>query len=240
MIYINHEKKAIFIHIPKTGGSYIGPTLVKYYGFTSYLELIAKRRPDHDQVCFTNRLPIVKTGNAIYDNSHFNKVVGLYSYCKTSPFLSQAMDMTEEKWNSYTKFCFTRHPYSRAISGWKHFNKVLNMRTYFDDYISTNCIYKTDIEYGHIFMSQKAQIQDANGLIPPNTILGKFENLEDDFRNILKQIGCTEIRHTPFKANVSNTKQDNSEIAALNRNTLYKLNELFKDDFANFHYVWRV
>ena len=43
MIYINHEKKAIFIHIPKTGGSYIGPTLVRYYGFLSYLDLITKK-----------------------------------------------------------------------------------------------------------------------------------------------------------------------------------------------------
>ena len=32
MCSINHDKKAIFIHIPKTGGSYIAEILQKNYG----------------------------------------------------------------------------------------------------------------------------------------------------------------------------------------------------------------
>ena len=36
MCSINHEKKAIFFHVPKTGGTYIRENLEKYYGFTFY------------------------------------------------------------------------------------------------------------------------------------------------------------------------------------------------------------
>jgi hypothetical protein len=63
MIYINHDVKAIFIHIPKTGGTYIGPTLEKYYGFKSYLKLLQNRRPDHNNVCKSSLFRKVLTGN---------------------------------------------------------------------------------------------------------------------------------------------------------------------------------
>ena len=136
MIYINHIKKAIFIHIPKTGGSYIGPTLVKYYGFISYLPLITKRRPDHNIVCKTRYFRQINTGNLLYDTSFFNKYLGLLVYCKTSDYLNKHMDMNEEKWNSYTKFCFVRNPYDRALSGWKHFDIILNKNSNFYDYLN--------------------------------------------------------------------------------------------------------
>ena len=89
MIYINHEKKAIFIHIPKTGGTYIGPTLEKYYGFKSYLSLIHRRRPDHNIICNVRNFRKILTGNKSYDNSFFNKMCGLLVYCKTSDFLNK-------------------------------------------------------------------------------------------------------------------------------------------------------
>jgi hypothetical protein len=232
MIYINHQKKAIFIHIPKTGGSYIGPTLVNYYGFTSYLPLIVKRRPDHDTICKTAYFKNILTGNKTYDNSFFNKFLGILLYCKTSEYLNNFMNMNEEKWNSYTKFCFIRNPYERAISGWKHFNIILKKNSDFNDYLN-NKYEVSNIEYGHIFMSQRTQIIDRDGSCGVD-LIGRFENLEEDFRIILKQIGFEKICHYPKKENVSNV--EGADKVILERNTIKKLNELFADDLELFHY----
>lgn len=235
MIYINHKKKAIFIHVPKTGGTYIGPTLVKYYGFISYLDLIARRRPDHYTICKTNYFRPVLTGNHIYDNSHFNKVVGLLNYCRTSGYFNDIMNMDEEKWSTYTKFCFIRNPYDRALSGWKHFNIVLKLNTDFYSYISKKNLINSvsDIEYGHIFMSQKRQIEDLSGECGVD-IIGRFEYLEDDLRCILNHLGFTKIIHPIKRLNVSNT--EGAQDLLLDKRTISLLNQLFLDDFETFHY----
>jgi hypothetical protein len=50
MCSINHEKKAIFIHIPKTAGIYVRSALTKKYNFELYLF----ERPDHVEYCQTD------------------------------------------------------------------------------------------------------------------------------------------------------------------------------------------
>jgi hypothetical protein len=232
MIYINHSKKAIFIHIPKNGGTYIGTTLVQYYGFNSYLDKLVKRRPDHDIICNTNDFPKILTGNVLYDNAFYNKVVGLLIYCKTSDYLNKSMNMDKEKWKTYTKFCFVRNPYSRVLSGWKHMKISLGLTQTLDEYIRNPNV--TDIEYGHVFMSQKKQIEDENGDCGVD-IIGRFEHLEEDFQNILKKIGFNRIIHKNIKKNVSN--ETSSDKFLYETKTIEKLNELFEDDFESFHYI---
>jgi len=232
MIYINHEKKAIFIHIPKTGGSYIGPTLVKYYGFKSFLAVINNRRPDHKLICKSYQFKQILTNNPLYDNSFLNKTVGILLYCKTSDYLNKAMDMNEEKWNAYTKFCFIRNPYDRAYSGWKHMNIVLNKSPDFYNYISQNKYNVSDIEYAHVFMNQITHIQDIDGKCGVN-IIGKFERLEEDFRKILSHLGFI-IVHREKKVNVSNT--EGSDSLQIDIKTIRRLNEICQEDLMTFHY----
>ena len=50
MCSINHDKKAIFIHIPKNGGSYIAETLNKYYGFQNYYLLLHLLKDKNDKI----------------------------------------------------------------------------------------------------------------------------------------------------------------------------------------------
>jgi Sulfotransferase family len=231
MIYINHNLQAIFIHIPKTGGSYIGPTLVKYYGFTCYNDLLSKRRPDHDIVCEPNGF---KTGNEIYDSTFLNKTMGILSYCKTSEYLCKCMEMDETKWNTYTIFCFIRHPYDRLLSGWTHIQKVFGYKMTLKEYLNRDPNSVSNIEYAHIFLDQRKHIQNPDEECGVN-IIGRFEHLEQDFRQILKKIGIQNIVHIPQKVNVS--RPGKTEFVFIDFDVIKKANVLFENDFNAFHYL---
>ena len=82
-------------------------------------------------------------------------------------------------------------------------------------------------------MSQYQQIQNIDGTCGVN-IIGKFENLEDDFVIILNQIGFDKIKHIPKKENVSNI--EGAKDILLEKKSIQKLNELFHNDLELFHY----
>jgi hypothetical protein len=230
MLYINHEKKAIFIHIPKTAGSYISNTLVKYYGFTNYLNVLVNKRPDHNSVCMINHFPNILTGNQLYDNSFFNKVIGILNYCQSSEYINQQCGMDSEKWNTYFKFCFIRHPYSRVISAWKHIKQIFPDTLPFDEYIMQNKYNVSNIEYGHLFMSQSVHITNPSGLCGID-MFGRFEHLEEDFKKILNKIGFQRIVHNSKKINSSGNFS-----LKIDKKSVKIINHLFVDDFRNFHY----
>ena len=218
MCSINHDLKAIFIHVHKTGGTYISYMLHKYYGFTNYYI----RRPDHDTFCFNKK----KTTKYI---NYENRVHGVLIYYKTSPYINKKMNMNREKWNTYYKFCFIRNPYDKIISGWNHVNRF---KIPFKNYL--NLIKKcNDVEYMHVFLPQVRNIIDLDGKININYI-GKFENLEEDFHNILKNIGIKEIIHEKEK---SMNKRDHLHYSSYyDQETLNKVNLLLNEDFNKLDY----
>ena len=223
MCSINHEKKAIFIHIPKTAGSYLAEILQKNYGFRNYY----LQRPDHKKFCFH------------IDNSvkyHENKIHGTIVYYKTSKYLNRIMGMNEEKWNTYHKFCFVRNPFDRIVSGWNYCNKY-NIE--FDKFINFD-FGSNSFDYWHTFMPQYRHIINEKGEKFIDFI-GYFENIEEDLKVVLNKLNL-KVTHKPFIKNKSN--HDNylkyymkdADADATNDELIEKVIKICNEDFNNFNY----
>jgi len=217
MCSIHHEKKAIFIHINKTGGSYIAGTLEKYYGFKTYY----LKRPDHDEFCLVQK----KNPRQKY---YENRIHGVLNYYRSSPHLNRYMNMTPEKWDSYFKFCFVRNPYDRIISGWNHLGK----RIPFKQYVHLKN-FVNDMEYIHTFMPQYRHIINFKNEIDMNFI-GRFDNLENDFLYILFHLGYDLPIHDPVVR--VNVKKHKKYTEYYDQKTLDKVNEIMFHDFQHFDF----
>ena len=188
MCSINHDLKAIYLHIPKTGGSYISSILNKHYGFKNYY----LKRPDHNQ--FTK----------IVDNSidkHENKIMGTYLYYSSSHHLNKIMNMNSQKWKTYRIFSFVREPIKRLLSGYHYIQqkghyKNIDFKTFCLNYKQINCW-----SYWHCFMPQISHlINEKNENVC--FMVGKQENMENDLKIILESLDLT-IIHKPFIKNKS-------------------------------------
>lgn len=215
MCSINHDKKAIYIHIPKNGGSYIASILSKNYGFHNYY----LHRPDHQKFCYSIDRSVHK---------HENKLHGTLMYYKTSPYINKIMNMNEEKWNNYYIFSFIRNPYDRIVSGWNYVNKY---KIPFENYINIG-MKANSFDYWHVFMPQTRHLIDNHGKIRCD-FLGKFENIENDLKTILQYMGFS-IIHIPFKKN--SKKHDKYMNYYKNENIIKKVNIIIHEDLKNFDY----
>jgi hypothetical protein len=153
-----------------------------------------------------------------------NRIHGVLNYFKTSPFINKKMNMTPQKWDTYYKFCFIRNPYDRIISGWYHVNKLnIPFSNYLNLYNKCN-----DVEFMHVFMPQVRNIINEKGKLDINFI-GQFENLEEDFQKVLKNIGVKDIIHEVSKK--MNKREHNPFYTYFSQEGLNKVNLILKEDF---------
>jgi len=231
MCSINHDLKAIYIHIPKCGGLFVEKILTSFYNFKTYYFT----HENHEEFIDIDNLE----RNSFDFQSNvkgFLKITkkGVLSYYMSSTIHNKYTGMTLEKWNEYKKFTFIRNPYDRIISAFKYIKKYNNIDFKFEELLeSKNSIDR--YSYFHTFISQYQDLLDINNCFNIDYI-GKFENLNEDLCDILLKIGVDKIKHREILLN--NIKLNFSEkenyVIHYDNNLIEKVNNLFYDDFENF------
>jgi len=238
MAYINHEKKALFLHNVKCGGVYVRENLMKYYGFQSFAGSIHHKYEDF----FDDKSRINYNEDLDY---HTIRNKGKYRYYYSHQHVDKKI------FDEYFIFTFVRNPYERIYSAYCYLKRLVSGTgmtrnskenpDYFKDFKTfiNNMDNVNNISYYHAFIPQYEQfINDNNEL--KISYIGKQETLDDDFINILNLIGFDDIKHideiiNDNKLNKTNISE-NKFLEEYNEEILLFVNERFKKDFETFGY----
>jgi len=231
MCSINHDLKAIYIHLPKNGGLYIEKLLEEIYGFKK----MYFTHENHNEFSDLNIEDIEPKNNGFIN---FKKQ-GLIRYHMSSTKFNNTLELTNDKWESYFKFTFIRNPYDKLVSAYKYINSnnYGNKKVTFKQFIDNKDIC-SDYTYFHAFITQYQQLLNLNNEININ-YFGKFENLNVELINILKMIGVKKILHYGIiEKNVSINRSNVDKNYALyyTDEILQKVNNILDEDFLYFKY----
>lgn len=206
----------VYIHIPKTGGTFLSQVLQRSYQFRFYL----LRRPDHESFTdskerqrkhgdlIKNHLRTTTREDArrfleVNQSTHpLNHKHGLWRYYATSPLLQKRMNMSTDDWNRSSIFCFVRNPYTRLMSSYIFMKEQLGYPGSFRDFLFSSPMEWTDYEYAHIYLPQYQHIVDEHDHSRAH-LIGHFESFYPDFIKILRHYGFHTNRFQNRPTNVS-------------------------------------
>ena len=258
MCSINHELKAIFIHLPKCGGLTVQNILEQYYGFNT----VFFSHENHEQFVDIrdNSELLLDVGQSKVEKClQFNKM-GFLRYYMSSEIHAEKANVTQEQWNSYYKFTFIRNPYDRFVSAWKYLLRIkkckdskkkteqIETKQIETEQIETEQIDNSPIslnkfiglkyqcdEYSffHAFITQYDHLLNTNNVLDID-FFGKFENLNRDLVDVLITLGITNIVHEKFILNdykVNNNSNNQSYYSYYNDENITIINNLLESDF---------
>jgi hypothetical protein len=209
MVSISPDYKIMYIHVTKTGGTYLQSTLSNYYDFYMY-----------NFLCFTYKEKVYSYKTSIID------------YYKNIE-ICRVLNLTPELIDNMIKITSVRNPYTRFISGWKFMTNTdsINKDMTLENLIGNYTVNKDSIDnehYNHIFCTQKNQLKGST-----NLRICKFENLDEEFSDIMRNLGYKivhqniEINKTPDYGDIFNY---------YNESILEFVNTNFYEDFIEYDY----
>ena len=152
MSCINFEKKIIFFHVPKTGGSYLELIFESYYNFTRYNWVV---RNDFHIFNEFNKKKFITQYDYLSITPYSNRLFGVVNYYFGSEDVIKQMNLTIDEISKFKIITFVRNPYSRFISGWNYIMENPKL----SENLINNEIYEkfNDLEY---FIDNRDELSD--------------------------------------------------------------------------------
>tara|TARA_R100000008_G_scaffold48895_1_gene29093 strand:- start:4858 stop:5589 length:732 start_codon:yes stop_codon:yes gene_type:complete len=186
--------KAVYIHIPKTGG-------------TSFKKVF---KP------FINDCVVTEQSNIIKEQSNFGYNDLLVLNFKKSDALRKKEALGEEAWDNAFKFAIVRNPWDRYVSNWKWLTRKeklfpkkgwrargwhgMDGEITFEDFVKQMDVCYLNLKRLHGYQHDKwhlrnqiEHIVDYDGNIIIDHI-GRFENLQEEYKFICDKIQLPEIQ----------------------------------------------
>jgi len=230
MCSINHDLKAIYMHIPKVAGNTIKNILEEYYNFKT-MYFIDDNHSDFS--IYENEKISLGTGFTNISKK------GMLRYYMSSKKYNKSLNMDSEKWKSYYKFTFVRNPYDKLISAFKFSkqNNMIDKNLSLYDFLTKKNNYSSYV-YSHAYIQQTDHLLNLNNKLDINYI-GRFQCLYEDLNQVLFNLGIKEIKHVKLIENNTIYNKSNIESNYINYydlSTIMLTNDLFSDDFKNFNF----
>ena len=242
MVFVNNVLHVLYIHIPKCGGSYIKNIICKNYDFSELTNNYHNTYKDF----FNNENNINLDEDT---DKHTIRKMGKLRY-----FYSHQDVINKNIFNDYFSFTFVRNPYNKIYSAYlylkrnleesKYNNKIRNTyenKEYFVDFNTfvKNYTNVNNISYYHSFITQYDHLVDFSNNIKISYI-GRVENLDNDFIDILTLLGIKDITH--IDKIVYNKRENDSGIKDnysifYNEESFQFVNTYFEKDFEIFGYT---
>ena len=224
--------KCIFVHIPKAAGR-----SVELY-FMNRLKLDRENAAHREQLLLT-------------DNDDPAKGTEKLSHLSAAEYV-RCGHIPQQDFDTYYKFSFVRNPWSRLVSEYRYRN-FLSHKSFKDFAMNKLPEPGWGDKYRHV-MPQSEMLHDDNGHLLLDFV-GKFENLQQDFDHVCKQLGFARSR----LLHINSSDKKSREFRRRARNFLYRnkesglrkyidfydketreyVAELYQADIKNFNYSFK-
>ncbi len=227
---ISNDKKFIFIHIHKTGGSSIDFSLLKYFDYADVLEQELASRGMELENFSTVKSRIFRQTGIDLTKQYFRgnivggKLQGLCTDCLTFIQMTQIDPKIKIKIKKYFCFSFVRNPYDRIYSAYQMSCRNREEENGFPRLFNEEIMFRSIIDPMYSYLPSLKYMD----------FIGRTETLEQHFGLICKKLDLeTDLKNINVWSNIESKYRYLDNYTPL---SIARVNHLHKKDFKMFGY----